>query len=185
MKNTLKTSISFAKNLLTVGSFKETTPETVTEICSKLKSNEKIKVIEFGMGHGNMTRKILDVISKDSILYSFEINANFCEYVKENIKDDRLRIINGSALDFKKYILDEVDNFIISIPFTFLKDEEAKKLVQSCFGILKEKGFYSQVVYRENTLLKAIGNKHYEKKVVKSIINEKIFHVQNSIKEVI
>lgn len=180
MKNRLKTSISFVKNLFTVGSFKETTPETVKEICSKIKSNEKIHVIEFGMGHGNITRKILDTISKDSTLYSFEINTDFCDYVKENIKDDRLRVINDSALHFQKYILDEIDNFIISIPFTFLKDEKAKRLVQSCFAILKEKGFYSQVVYREKTLLKAIGDKYYEKKVVKSIINEKIFHVQNT-----
>jgi phospholipid N-methyltransferase len=178
MINSLKTSFSFAKNLFTVGSFKETTPETVSEISSKLNSNTKLKVVEFGMGHGNMTRKILDLISDDSELYSFEINEDFCQHVKEHIIDDRLSIINDSALNFKKYIFDDVDNFIISIPFTFLKNSEAEKLVKSCFSILKQGGYYSQVVYRENTLLKAIENRSYEKKIVKSIINEKIFHIQ-------
>lgn len=178
MLHAFKTSLSFAKNLFTVGSFKETTPETVYEICSKLKPNAKLTVIEFGMGHGNMTQKILDTISKDSQLLSFEINKEFCEHVKRKIIDTRLTVINDSALHFRNYISGNVDNFIISIPFTFLKDCEAEQLVKSCFHVLKPNGFYSQVVYRENTLLKAIGNRFYEKKIVKSIINEKIFHIQ-------
>lgn len=180
MIKSLKTSISFVKNLFTVGAFKETKPETVEEICSKIDSTKKLKVVEFGMGHGNMTKQILKRISKDSVVYSFEINSEFCAHVQENIKDPRLKVINDSALNFQKYILDEVDNFIISIPFTFLKNEEAEKLVKSCFDLLSKNGFYSQVVYRENTLLKSIGNRTYEKKVVKAIINEKIYHVQNN-----
>ena len=180
MIETLKTSISFAKNLFTVGAFKETKPETVVEICSKLNNNKKVRVVEFGMGHGNMTKQILDTISEDSELYSFEINSDFCYHVQNTIKDSRLRVINDSALNFQKYVLDEVDNFIISIPFTFLKNEEAIKLVKSCFEVLNENGFYSQVVYRENTLLKSIGNRTFEKKIVKAIINEKIYHVQNN-----
>lgn len=180
MIKSFKTSISFAKNLLTVGAFKETKQETVVEICSKINSSKKLKIVEFGMGHGNMTKQILDKISKDSEVYSFEINSDFCAHVQKNIKDSRLRVINDSALNFKKYVLEEIDNFIISIPFTFLKNEEAEKLVQSCFSLLRKDGYYSQVVYRENTLLKVIGNKSYEKKTVKAIINEKIYHVQNN-----
>lgn len=180
MLDVLKTSISFIKNLFDVGSFKESEPETVNEICSKLNAKKKTTVIEFGMGYGNMTKQILKSISKDSVLYSFDVNNDFCEYVKKNIKDARLRVINASALDFQKYVLDEVDNFIISIPFTFLKNSEAKKLVQSCFDLLKLNGFYSQVVYRENTLLNSIGERTYEKRVVKAIIDEKVFHFKKA-----
>lgn len=180
MKDTLKTAISFTKNLFTVGAIHETKPATVTEICSKIDASKDITVIEFGMGHGNMTREILNTMSKNSTLYSFEINGDFCKHVQENIKDNRLRVINDSALNFKKYIVDKVDNFIISIPFTFLKDKEAIDLVKSCFDSLKEDGYYSQVVYNPKTLLKAIGNRTYEKKVVKALINEKIYHVQNN-----
>ena len=176
MLNTLKTALSFTKNLFTVGAINETKPKTVIEICSKINPNKKSKIIEFGMGHGNMTKEILKVMSKDSELYSFEINSDFCKHVEKNIKDNRLRIINDSALHFQKYIIDEIDHFIISIPFTFLKDEVAIQLVKDCFNSLKERGSYSQVVYRENTLLKAMENRPYEKKVVKALINEKIYH---------
>ena len=86
MLDVIKTSISFTKNLFAVGAIKETEPETVDEICSKLDTTKKTTVIEFGMGYGNMTRKILNSISKDSLLYSFEINNEFCQYVKKNIK---------------------------------------------------------------------------------------------------
>jgi phospholipid N-methyltransferase len=180
MLDTLKTSISFAKNLFTVGAFQETKPDTVVEVCSKLEKNKKLIVVEFGMGHGNMTKHILDTISKDSTLISFEINVDFCQHVKAHIKDVRLRVINDSALNFKKYVLDNVDNFIISIPFTFLKDKEAIDLVTSCFESLNENGTYSQVVYRENTLMKAVGNRPFEKITVKALINEKIYHIKNN-----
>jgi len=53
-------------------------------------------------------------------------------------------------------------------------------LVKSCFNQLQKEVTYSQVVYRENTLLKAIGDRPYEKKVVKALINEKIFHFKNN-----
>ncbi len=180
MKDTLKTAISFTKNLFTVGAIKETKPETVNEICSKINPTKKSIIVEFGMGHGNMTKEILNTISEDSELVSFEINSGFCQHVKENINDDRLRVINDSALNFQKYVLDKVDNFVISIPFTFLKDQEAIELVKSCFDQLTEEGTYSQVVYRDNTLMKAIGDRPYEKRVVKALINEKIFHIQNN-----
>ena len=180
MKNTLKTALSFPKHLFTVGAINETKPETVSEMCSNIDINKKINVIEFGMGHGNMTKEILKTISEDSILYSFEINTDFCKHVEKHIKDDRLRVINDSALNFKEYVSEKVDNFIISIPFTFLKDEGAIELVKSCFNQLQKEGTYSQVVYRENTLLKAIGDRPYEKKVVKALINEKIFHIKNN-----
>ncbi|MGK0413469.1 MAG: phospholipid N-methyltransferase [Polaribacter sp.] len=179
MINSIKTSLSFTKNLFTVGSFKETSSETVSEICSKINPKKKNIIIEFGMGHGNMTKEILKTISSDSMLYSFEINPEFCKHVKDTIKDDRLQVINASALDFGKYVQDEIDNFIISIPFTFLKKEDAQKLVKSCFKFLKPKSYYSQVVYRENTLLSFIGSRTFEKKIVKAIINEKIFHIKN------
>ncbi|PQJ78631.1 rRNA adenine N-6-methyltransferase family protein [Polaribacter porphyrae] len=180
MLDTLKTSISFTKNLFTVGAFKETKPETVRAICSKLPKNKDITVVEFGLGHGNMTSHILNSITENSSLLSFEINQEFCKYVRENIKDNRLRVINDSALNFQKYIVDGIDNFIISIPFTFLKDKEAIALVKSCFDSLTETGVYSQVVYRDKTLLKAIGKRPYEKKIIKALINEKVFHVKNS-----
>ena len=179
MKNTLKTAISFTKNLLTVGAFKETKPATVKEMCSKIDSSKKTKIVEFGMGHGNMTREILNSISEDSELISFEINPEFCSYVEKNINDSRLHVVNDSALNFRKYVLDEVDNFIISIPFTFLKDEDAIELVKLCFDSLTENGYYSQVVYNPKTLLKAIGDRTFEKKVVKALIKEKIYHIKN------
>lgn len=180
MINSLKTAISFTKNLFTVGAITETKPETVKEICSNLKNNEKLTVVEFGMGHGNMTKHILKSISKESKLISFEINEDFCKHVQKNIKDSRLTVVNDSALNFKNYVNGQIDNFIISIPFTFLKDEEAIDLVTSCFDSLKANGTYSQVVYREKTLMKAVGDRPFEKKIVKALINEKIYHIRNN-----
>ncbi|WP_088323465.1 rRNA adenine N-6-methyltransferase family protein [Polaribacter tangerinus] len=173
-----KTSLSFIKNVFTVGAITETDPKTVKEICSKIRSEQDLVIVEFGMGHGNITQEILRRISKNSTLISFEINQDFCAHVSSKINDKRLTIVNDSALNFKNYITTSVDNFIISIPFTFLKNKQAHNLVTSCLHQLKDNGFYSQVVYRDKTLLKSIGNLDFEKKEIKALIKEKIYHVR-------
>ena len=71
-----KTSLSFIKNVFTVGAISETDPKTVKEICSKIRSEQDLVIVEFGMGHGNITQEILRRISKNSTLISFEINQD-------------------------------------------------------------------------------------------------------------
>ncbi|MEL6718411.1 MAG: rRNA adenine N-6-methyltransferase family protein, partial [Bacteroidota bacterium] len=124
LKQKLKTSIAFTKNFFITGAFKETSRDVEIEICSYLPSEEKQIIVELGMGHGNITREILNRIAPSSVLYAFEINESFCEYVQESILDERLRIINDGAEHIKKYIEKPIDGIIVSIPFSFLPKEK-------------------------------------------------------------
>ncbi|MCB0578846.1 MAG: methyltransferase domain-containing protein [Phaeodactylibacter sp.] len=144
----LKTTFEFTKNLFTTGALTETSRGVEIEICSRLPEGEHKVIVEYGMGHGNITREILKHISPASKVYAFEVNEKFCRHVREEIQDDRLIIINDSAEHVKKRVEEEaVDGFIASIPFTFLSNEVGAKIIRDSYEMLAPGGYYSQVLY--------------------------------------
>lgn len=144
----LKTTFEFTKNLFTTGAVSETSREVEIEICSKLpKAGHKV-IVEYGMGHGNITREILKIIAPTSNVYAFEVNEKFCRHVEEELQDDRLIIVNDSAEHVKELVKEQVvDAFIASIPFTFLSNEVGQKIIQDSYDMLAANGYYSQVLY--------------------------------------
>ena len=145
--NKIKTAIEYTKNIVTVGAFRESSPKVEDEICSKLDSSQDVIVIEFGMGHGNITRKILDQLSPNSTLYAFEINEDFCNHVAETIQDSRLKIIHDSAENVKNYFKGSVDYIIGSLPFSFLPKKVGKKIITDSYDLLKSSSYFSQYLY--------------------------------------
>lgn len=147
MKQKVKTSLAFTKNLFTTGAIRETTNLVEIEVCKHLPTDKTINVVEFGIGHGNITKKILEKISPESKLYAFEVNKQFCEHVRENIKDDRLIIINDGAQNIKDHIEFKIDFVIATIPFSFFSKEKAAAIIQGSYDLLKDGGYYSQALY--------------------------------------
>lgn len=144
----LITALAFTKNLRTTGAFYETSKFVVNKI-SKFVSNNHIQtIIEYGAGHGNITRGILSKMHPHSRLYAFEINKKFCETLRE-IKDDRLIIINDSACEVDKHLVqsNSVDCIISSLPFTFITNEDKKKILTKSHYLLKKEHYITQVLY--------------------------------------
>jgi len=142
----LKTFVNFTKNIKTTGAVYKTSKGVEKEITAKLNENSKF-VIEFGTGYGNITTQILKRLPADAKLYSFEVNEEFCETVREKIKDDRLTIINDSAENFKKYIDQPIDNFVSSIPITIIPNDIMFDILNQAKNSLKENGNFSQILY--------------------------------------
>ena len=147
LKQKFKTSIQFTKNILTTGAFTETSRAVELEICSHIPKDQDITAVEFGMGHGNITREILNHLSPNSKLYSFEVNSEFCKHVKETLKDDRLIIINDSAENIKAHVQPGIQIVVASIPFSFFSKEKGLNIIQHAYDLLANKGYYSQVLY--------------------------------------
>ena len=173
----IKTAIQFAKNIATVGAFKESSSKVEYEITTKLDSTKDIVVVEYGTGHGNITQAILDRISPNSKLYSFEINEKFCEHVADKIRDERLHIINDSAENVKKHIGFTVDYFVASLPFTFLSKKVARKIIDDSYDLLKPSSYFSQYFYVKLNMnrFNKIFDK-YEVKTIRSIPIEYVYH---------
>ena len=147
MNQKIKTALAFTKNVFTTGALVETSRKSEIEICKHIPTAPKKIVVEFGMGHGNITREILNTISPSSKLYTFEVNKEFCEHVRNTIKDDRLVIINDGAENIKKHLQDEVHSVIASIPFSFFSKEKGLGIIQDAYDVLANESYYSQVLY--------------------------------------
>ena len=147
MKKTLKTSLEFTKNILVTGAFKETSRRVELEITSKLPAQENQIIVEFGMGHGNITKEILKNIAPSSKLFAFEVNEEFCDFVANEIDDERLVIVNDGAENLTKHVGQPANGFISSIPFTFFSKEMSRTILEGAYDALAEGGYFSQVLY--------------------------------------
>lgn len=179
MKQKLKTSFEFAKNLFVTGAISETSRKAEIEVCRHIPKKGKVVVVEYGMGHGNITREILKVLSLESKLYAFEVKQSFCEHVAETIKDDRLVIVNDGAENMKKHVVeDEIHMVIASIPFSFFSKEMAMGIIQDSYDLLATNHYYTQVLYTK------FNFKKFEKvfddceltKLPKTIPTEYVYH---------
>lgn len=86
----------------------QTPLEFAQRVCNYLKDNKQLKpdlIIEPTCGKGNFIKSSLIFEAKK--LIGIEINANYCKYCEENIKDKRVKIIND---DFFSYGLKRITN---------------------------------------------------------------------------
>ncbi len=139
--------MKFLGNFFVTGAFMETSRRVEIELCRFVPKDKDITVVEFGMGHGNITREILRNISPNSKLYAFEVNTDFCEHVRNQIDDKRLIIINDGAENIKKHIQGNIQSVIASIPFSFFSKEKAMGIIQDAYDMLEDGTTYSQVLY--------------------------------------
>lgn len=142
----IKTAISFTANLKTTGALFQTSVRAENEVSKNIFTDKKQIILEFGAGHGNITKAILRKMHKDSVLYSFEINSDFCKVLSQ-IKDKRLVIVNDTAQNFDHHLSFQVDRIISSIPLTLIEKPIVLSILQKSQDRLKQGGCMSQIVY--------------------------------------
>lgn len=150
LKQKIKTSIEFSRNLFVTGAITETSRKVEVEICKNIPTDRDVVIVEFGMGHGNITKEILKKISPNSKLYAFEVNQEFCDHVRKLIPDDRLEIINDGAENMKNHINQKIDSVISSIPFSFFSKEKGISIIQNAYDSMTNEAYYSQVLYTKH-----------------------------------
>ena len=178
----MRTSIAFAKNLFVTGAFKETSRNAEVEICKYIPKGDYKVVVELGMGHGNITREILNIISPTSKVYAFEIKKSFCDHVRNTLIDDRLVIINDGADNIHKHIKEDIDSVIGSIPFSFFSKEKSTEIIQGSYDKLVNNAYYSQVLYTKFNFKKfeQIFNSCFIK-TIKSMPTEYVYHCRKAM----
>ncbi|OMP30134.1 class I SAM-dependent methyltransferase [Mangrovimonas sp. DI 80] len=182
LKQKLKTSIEFSKNLFITGAITETSRKVEIEICKHIPIDRDVTVVEFGMGHGNITKAILDKISPNSNLYAFEVNGEFCDYVRKSIPDDRLTIINDGAENMINHLHLKIDCVISSIPFSFFSKEKGMGIIQDAYNFLPYGSYFSQVLYTKFNFKKfQIIFDDCEIIKFRSFPTEYIYHCQKTI----
>lgn len=139
------------KNLRTTGAVTRSSKYLVREMMQPINFVQAKVIVELGAGDGVLTYELLNRMSPDALLLCFEINAEFCKILRGAIDDPRFVLIEDSAENLEKHLLElgfsEADYIISAIPFIALPNDLVHRIVSVCHKVLKKKGLYIQYHY--------------------------------------
>jgi phospholipid N-methyltransferase len=113
-------------------------------------SDAKI-VVELGPGTGVMTRALLDVVPADARVLAFEINPRFVKYLREDITDPRLEVIEAGAEtagdELRRRGYARVDAVLSSLGLGMMPDAVSREIMQGLVPFLDERSGFTQFQY--------------------------------------
>ena len=176
MKAYFKTALKFTKNIASTGALVETSRWIEKEITSFVDPSRRQVIIEYGAGHGNISRAILAAMHQDSELFAFELNSDFCEVLRR-IPDERLKVVNLSAQFVDEVVPEKesVDCIISSIPFSFIPDPILDDILDKSCSLLKDGSYMTQVLFSARHL--KLFKKHFSQCSAKLVMNFPPAHV--------
>jgi len=144
----------FLKERKTVGAVSPSSKFLMRKMLAPIDFSKAKVVVELGPGNGVFTKGILDRMSPDAKLLSFELSQNFYNHINLKISDSRLVLINDSADKLEQYLasegIDHVDYVVSSLPLAVIPNEVKTKVLNSCVKVLGEHGKYIQFQYSLN-----------------------------------
>lgn len=101
-------------------------------------------VVEYGPGVGTVTRALLKRMPADGRLLAIELNADFADYLRREIRDPRLTVVQGSAADLG----DELDRLgwpaadyaVSGIPFSTMPEDIRDSILRVTLEHLRPDG---------------------------------------------
>jgi len=107
-------------------------------------------IVEFGVGTGCVTRKILGRMRPDARLISLEINPTFIEEARQ-ISDPRLTLLQACATMLPQILEEEgipfVDAVVSSLPLSIMDDEIVDRILDVARESLGPEGRFFQYQY--------------------------------------
>jgi phospholipid N-methyltransferase len=176
----------FARNFLKyptmLGSVVPSSPFLVNHLMNQVDWNRAQVVVEYGPGVGTITREILKRMRADATLVVVELNDDFVEYLGDNIRDPRLRVVHGSAAHIcrilKQHDLAPADYIIAGIPFSFMPDSLRLEILSESRQALKSRGSMLVFQYTRTVLpsLKSCFSSVEQGFQLFNILPARIFH---------
>jgi phospholipid N-methyltransferase len=101
-------------------------------------------LVEYGPGVGTFTREILRRMRPDAVLVAIELNTEFVEYLGEQIRDPRFRVVHGSAARVRGILSQEnlpaADYIISGLPYRNMTDSLRREILEESRMALKSEG---------------------------------------------
>ena len=115
-------------------------------------------VVELGPGTGAITQALLGMIPRDATLLAFEISPRFSRYLKSNVNDSRLDVINSSAQTLHKELRrrghKSVDAVVSSLALGLIPDGERCAFLNDLVSLLRPEGVFTQYQYLQRLQVK-------------------------------
>src|SRR5881396_2432207 len=136
----------------------------VERVASKMDFSQPRVIAEYGPGEGVHSREIARRLSPDSHLLLFELDAAFARDLKRQFAhDSRVHVIHGDAatlpLELERRGFPECDYILSGIPFSILKIEKKRALLQKTYDALAPGGSF--IIYQVTNELKQHAT-HFE-----------------------
>lgn len=151
------------KDYKKVGALTISSKHTIKRVLKELKPNYKY-IVEYGAGNGIMIKEILKKLPKDGKVIGIEFNKSLFHEL-EKIKDSRFTPFNEDVValagDFAFLGLPRVDAVISSIPFSFIKNTQRRKLIVKTSRVITKGGKF--IVYQYSLLALPLMKKIFKK----------------------
>jgi len=139
------------KNLNTVGTFTYSSKYLIQQTLKPINFKKDLNIVELGAGNGCITQTLLNQMTANSRLFSFEINPNFVEIIKQTITDKRLELCMQSAELFPEVLqlngIHQPDHIVSAVPMVVLPKALVHQILSTSAEKLPAGGFFSQITY--------------------------------------
>lgn len=148
----------FVKHPGMIGSVIPSSPMMVDAILDHVDWARTRLFVEYGPGVGTFTRSILERLHPDATLLAIDLNLDFVAYLEANLPDRRLRVVNGSAADVRRFIAEsgyrQADCILSGIPFSTLPDGVGQAICAETHAALRPGGAF--LVYQYSAYVRRL-----------------------------
>ena len=136
----------FFKHPVMVGSVIPSSDRLIRKMLGPVDWKNTKLFVEYGPGVGTFTRPILDLLGPDAKLITIDTNAEFTAFLKEDITDDRLIAVTGSAADVEKIVaahgFTHADFVVSGLPFSTLPAGVGDAIGQATARVIRPGGAF-------------------------------------------
>lgn len=141
----------FLKEKKMIGSISPSSNYLAEKMLENVAFDKCKTIVEIGPGTGVFTKKIIEKLPKDAKLIVFELSTLFFERLSLELNDPRIILLNESAENLNKHILqlgiENVDVIISSLPLSNFPLRFVVRLFKQINSILTKNGKYIQFQY--------------------------------------
>jgi phospholipid N-methyltransferase len=156
-----------------VASVTPTSQHCVKKVCTHIDFSKDFTLVEYGPGDGVFSKYLLDKMSPGSRLILIEANEDFVSHLKDTIRDPRVQVHNILAGNVESVLATEdvgnIDYVLSGIPFSFLKKDRKRIVLEATKKILKEGGLflaYQTSGHLKKPVMEVFGNLETEREIL-------------------
>ncbi len=139
------------KRMKTQGSIFQSSSFLCKRMLKFMIMKENVVVVELGAGTGVFTKEIIKRLPNDGTLLVFEINKNQANFLRENIKDKRVYIIEDDAMNLGIHLTSHnflyADYIISGLPLGNFSKDKKMGLLKTINEHLSAGGTFMQFQY--------------------------------------